>query len=169
MYFLSKRYLFKHWIIFKFTKKNFLQVSDTNYQPPWLRMMDQIAKTKRLTNYPKHKLCLWATWIFWNIINNTIYEKLIKKSLIFLLKLVYQCLQSPSNTDNQNTPEMGYVMALSTFVGTFVPLKLQQLFNKKKRLCSNLIAWVNMVFLLAHGLNETTKFRLGVFQLHECN
>jgi hypothetical protein len=26
-----------------------------------------------------------------------------------------------------------------------------------------------MVFLLAHGLNETTKFRLGVFQLHECN
>jgi hypothetical protein len=60
--------------------------------------------------------------------------------LIFLLKLVYQRLQSPSNTDNQNTPEIGYVMALSTFVGTFVPLKLQQLFNKKKRLCSNLIA-----------------------------
>jgi hypothetical protein len=31
--------------------------------------MDQIARTKRLTNYPRHKPYPQATWTFWDITN----------------------------------------------------------------------------------------------------
>jgi hypothetical protein len=41
---------------------------------------------------------------------------------------------------NQNTPGMVLITDLFTDVGTFVLLKLQQLFNKEERLYNNLNA-----------------------------
>jgi hypothetical protein len=130
--------------------------------------MDQIVIIKKLTDYPRRKPCPQANWIFWDNIIGVVYGNLIEKAINSLRELVYQRPQSPSMEDNQNILERGRVMGFSIVVHTFFPLELQQLFNKKERLCSNLIA-LSMVFLLAHGLNEMIKFGLGVFQLQECS
>jgi len=45
--------------------------------------MNQIARIKRLTDYLRHKSCLQATWIFWDINIDAVYEKLIKKPSLF--------------------------------------------------------------------------------------
>jgi hypothetical protein len=149
---------------------NSLKRTFYKYQTPTTldRRMDQIVIIKKLTDYPRRKPCPQATWIFWDNIIDVVYGNLIEKAINSLRELVYQRPQSPSMEDNQNILEMGRVMGFSIVVHIFFPLELQQLFNKKERLCSNLIA-LSMVFLLAHRLNEMIKFGLGVFQLHECS
>jgi hypothetical protein len=69
---LKKKFLPKHLRVPKSTKEDLLQVLASNHlglpgtkhHPPWLERINQIVKTKRLTDYPTHMSCSQVTWIF---------------------------------------------------------------------------------------------------------
>jgi len=51
LHFLSITHSLNHQKVPKFIKADLLKISGARLQPPWLGKMDQIARTKRLTNY----------------------------------------------------------------------------------------------------------------------
>ena len=52
--FFSRKYMLKHHKVSEFLKWNILQVLG-RHQPHWSRKIDQIVKTKRLTDYSRYK------------------------------------------------------------------------------------------------------------------
>ena len=63
---------------FKFIKLDFLQVSSTRFQLPWLEIINQIVRTKKLTNYPRHKSYSNLLELFGGIINKVPLKSIIQ-------------------------------------------------------------------------------------------
>ena len=117
--FFLKIYWFNHRRVHKFTKINLLQVLRFRLQPSWLGRIDQISRTKRLTDYPRHKPYPQVTWVFWNHHHWRHLWKTNKKAVNFFL----MTFPSHSMAHNHDTPELKHLMNLPVTATTSIYLK----------------------------------------------
>lgn len=118
--------------------------------------MDQIVRTKRLTNYSLYKSCFMLLGFFWDIIYDVLCGKLLKKTINCSSWIGFWHPLSLLMANNQNTSGIGCVTDLSMTVTQL----LHQSINNQELAFIMVFSgiYVKLVFLLSTSILANKSF-----------